>query len=169
MAVHVLQGARDETDCPDPDAFDLCRGDAAVRYRPVSLRTLTDFLGAWRVERSIRQDDGSEGRFEGTAEWRPEDGGALYRETGQVWLGGQGPFLAERKNRWATDLRVFFEDGRFFHQVPPQGGEVAHWCPPDQYDGLYDFARWPVWQVTWRVDGPRKAYVSSTTYTRAGA
>lgn len=121
------------------------------------------------MSRTIQQDDGSEGRFEGTAEWQPEDSGALYTETGQVWLGGQGPFLAERRYRWAADLGVSFDDERFFHQIPPQGGAVAHWCPPDQYHGVYDFTRWPVWQVRWRVDGPRKAYVSSTRYTRAGA
>ncbi|CAN0187828.1 unnamed protein product, partial [Chrysoparadoxa australica] len=138
------------------------------RQGPVTSRTLADFLGTWDVTRSIRQDDGGEGQFKGTAEWRLEDTGALYSETGHVWLGGQGPFLAERRYRWAPDLSVFFDDGRLFHQIPPQGGTVAHWCPPDQYDGVYDFAEWPVWRVKWRVDGPRKAYVSSTLYTRAG-
>lgn len=131
----------------------------------VDERRLQDFLGAWAIDRRIVQDDGSEGVFKGVAEWRADGEGALYVETGQLWLGGQGPFSAERRNRWAKDLGVCFEDGRFFHHVPAQGGEVSHWCPPDQYDGRYDFSRWPVWQVTWRVAGPRKAYASTTTYT----
>ncbi|MGP6085688.1 DUF6314 family protein [Antarctobacter jejuensis] len=129
-------------------------------------RALSAFLGKWEITRQIRQDDGAEGRFEGTAEWRADEDGAIYVETGQFWLAGQGPFHAERRYRWGTDLTVYFEDGRLFHTVPPQGGDVAHWCPPDQYDGHYDFSGWPDWHVTWRVFGPRKAYASFTRYSR---
>lgn len=134
----------------------------------VTARDLGAFLGDWRVTRHIWQGDGSEGRFEGTATWRAEDTGAIYRESGQFWLDGQGPYLAERTYRWGTDLTVYFEDGRLFHQVPTEGGAVAHWCPPDQYDGVYDFSDWPRWTLRWRVSGPRKAYESLTLYTPPG-
>jgi hypothetical protein len=130
-------------------------------------RHLGDFLGGWRVVRDLRHDDGSEGRFEGLAAWTADGPGAVYAEHGQLWLAGQGPFTAERCYRWGADLTVFFEDGRVFHRVPPRGGAVCHWCPPDQYDGDYSFADWPLWRVVWRVTGPRKSYVSTTTYQRA--
>lgn len=128
-------------------------------------KELRDFIGTWSVAREIRQDDGTEGRFDGSANWRAVPEGAVYSENGQFMLAGQGPFLAERCYRWGPDLTVYFEDGRLFHNVPPGGGEVGHWCPPDQYDGAYDFTDWPVWRVRWRVQGPRKAYESFTTYS----
>ncbi|MGS4915035.1 MULTISPECIES: DUF6314 family protein [Mameliella] len=134
----------------------------------VVARDLGAFLGDWQVSRQIRQDDGARGRFEGTARWQADGTGAIYCERGQVWLGGQGPFVAERSYRWDADLTVYFEDGRLFHQVPAQGGAVAHWCPPDQYDGHYDFSDWPRWSLRWRVSGPRKAYQSLTRYTLPG-
>lgn len=136
----------------------------SVDKSPVLPRGLGDFLGVWCVTRHIRQDDGTLGRFEGRAEWRLDGEGALYLETGQLWLGGQGPFTAARRTLWDADLGVRFEDGRPFHRVPLQGGPVNHWCPPDQYDGHYVFDTWPCWQVTWHVSGPRKAYVSQTEY-----
>jgi len=128
-------------------------------------RRLADFLGGWHVARRLIHDDGSEGRFEGRADWSAEGAGAVYAEVGQLWLAGQGPFTAERRHRWGADMAVFFEDGRLFHHVPPLGGAVGHWCPPDQYDGHYDFLDWPVWRVTWCVTGPRKGYRSATTYS----
>jgi hypothetical protein len=134
----------------------------------VVARDLGAFLGDWQVSRQIRQDDGARGRFEGTARWQADGTGAIYCERGQFWLGGQGPFVAERSYRWDADLTVYFEDGRLFHQVPAQGGAVGHWCPPDQYDGHYDFSDWPRWSLRWRVSGPRKAYQSLTCYTPPG-
>lgn len=74
---------------------------------------------------------------------------------------------AERRYRWDSDLRVFFEDGRFFHQVPRTGGATEHWCAPDMYRVRYRFARWPEWETVWRVIGPRKDYAMITRYTRA--
>lgn len=130
----------------------------------MSERRLAEFLGTWEVRREIVQDDGARGVFDGRARWRAEGQGAVYVETGQLTLGAQS-FAAERRYRWSADLTVSFEDGRLFHHVPPEGGEVSHWCPPDQYDGSYDFANWPRWRVVWRVTGPRKAYVSTTLYS----
>jgi hypothetical protein len=75
-------------------------------------------------------------------------------------------FLGERRYLWALDLSVLFEDGRFFHKVPPLGGATAHWCDPDQYDGMYDFSDWPEFAVTWHVRGPRKDYRMETQYRR---
>ncbi|EPX84948.1 DUF6314 family protein [Salipiger mucosus] len=129
------------------------------------MRQLYDFLGDWQLSRDIAHADGTSARFEGRASWQPEDTGALYVETGELIL-PQGRFAAERRYRWAADLSVFFDDGRFFHAVPPGGGEAAHWCDPDQYDASYDFTRWPEWQARWQVRGPRKDYVMVSRYRR---
>ena len=78
----------------------------------------------------------------------------------------QGRFRAERRYLWGPDLTVCFEDGRFFHQVPPEGGQAAHWCDPDQYEVSYDFRAWPDWQTRWRVVGPRKDYAMVSWYRK---
>lgn len=130
--------------------------------------TLSDFAGAWRIERTIRHADGTAARFTGRAVWQPDAGGLSYHETGQMVLQNGLHFAGERRYLWADDLSVSFEDGRFFHMVPPQGGETSHWCAPDQYTGCYDFTQWPAFTVTWRVSGPRKSYRMLTRYTRAG-
>ncbi|WP_230794485.1 DUF6314 family protein [Salipiger marinus] len=123
------------------------------------------FLGEWRLDRDIRHGDGSSARFEGRAVWRRDGAGAVCEEAGELIL-PQGRFRAERRYLWGEDLVVRFEDGRYFHQVPPEGGHAAHWCDPDQYDVWYEFALWPVWTARWRVGGPRKEYEMLSRYTR---
>ncbi|MBS0123917.1 trigger factor [Aestuariicoccus sp. KMU-90] len=132
-------------------------------------RQLADFLGDWQIARDIRHADGSAARFEGRATWWTEGDGAICLESGTLILPGQGAFQAERRYLWAADLSVRFDDGRFFHAVPPEGGQAAHWCDPDQYDADYDFSAWPDWSCTWRVRGPRKDYTMSSRYRRAAA
>ncbi|WP_289155372.1 DUF6314 family protein [uncultured Salipiger sp.] len=135
------------------------------KMKEQALRGLEAFIGEWRLEREIREASGGSGRFEGVARWVPEDEGALYVETGELVL-PSGRFAAERRYRWGADLSVWFEDGRFFHQVPAEGGETGHWCDPDQYDVRYDFSDWPQWQVRWQVRGPRKDYSMVSRYAR---
>ncbi len=131
---------------------------------PASIRQLSDFLGRWTLSRQIDQADGQNVQFEGTAIWRPQGDAASYEEQGWLTM-GQQCFQAERRYHWGRDLKVFFEDGRFFHQVPSAGGATGHWCDPDQYDVTYDFALWPHWHCSWRVAGPRKRYVMTSTYS----
>ncbi|MCC1492589.1 DUF6314 family protein [Cognatishimia sp. F0-27] len=135
-------------------------------------RVLEDFRGLWRLERMISHGDGTTARFEGRAAWAAAAEGAPTDldcvETGTLILNGQS-FEAERRFRWDDTLRVWFDDGRFFHQVPPEGGTAAHWCDPDQYDAAYDFSGWPGWCCTWRVRGPRKDYRMVSRYERISA
>lgn len=126
---------------------------------------LGDFIGPWRLSREIVQADGTRGRFEGRAEWQAEGPGALYVEAGRLAL-PHGTFRAERRYRWDVQLNVFFEDGRYFHTVPEAGGATGHRCDPDQYDVVYEFARWPDWQCRWQVRGPRKDYTMLSRYRR---
>jgi len=79
---------------------------------------------------------------------------------------GQVPMTAVRRYIWQPDLTVWFDDGRFFHQVPGRGGQTQHWCDPDMYKVAYDFTHWPQFQVTWEVSGPRKDYRMVSQYTR---
>ena len=127
---------------------------------------LADFEGKWQLSRRIVQADGVEARFEGEAVFRPCDAGLSYEEVGRMILPGQPEMEARRAYLWKPDLTVWFEDGRYFHQVPGEGGETGHWCDPDQYDGCYDFAGWPIWRVCWDVRGPRKDYRMESEYRR---
>ena len=129
-------------------------------------RRLDDFTGAWQMQRDIRHADGGRARFEGTARLEVAGDDLAYREEGMLLMPGQPAIKAERRYRWGPDLSVFFDDGRFFHRIPPEGGETGHWCDPDTYLGHYDFSSWPVFTVRWQVTGPRKDYQSVTTYRR---
>ena len=132
-------------------------------------RVLNDFAGQWRLEKVINQADGVTARFDGHATWRAVEEGLLYRESGALHLAGSAPIRAERRYLWRAPLRVYFEDGRLFHDVPAQGGEARHLCPPDDYRVVYDFQNWPEWRATWRVFGPRKSYVMVCDYHPADA
>ena len=129
-------------------------------------RVLGDFEGRWALSREIRPASGAAGRFEGEAEWQPSEGGLAYVERGLLMLEGHAPMQAERRYFWEEGLNVYFDDGRFFHQVPPEGGEAAHWCDPDQYDVTYDFMQWPRFETKWQVRGPRKDYEMISFYSR---
>jgi hypothetical protein len=131
---------------------------------PNELRQLRDFEGHWSLSRCILQDAGSEARFEGQAVWTPEADRLIYREVGTLTVADQPPMRAERCYHWHEGLRVHFEDGRFFHTVPPEGGEANHWCDPDSYHVRYDFTRWPAFDVTWHVIGPQKSYRMHSLY-----
>ena len=129
-------------------------------------RILSDFAGRWKIERDIKPASGPAARFLGHAEWTAEDGLMHYIEKGNLEIAGQTPMVAGRRYSWDADLNIYFDDGRFFHQVPALGGDAAHWCDPDQYDATYDFTHWPQWSCTWRVRGPRKNYTLHSQYSK---
>lgn len=127
-------------------------------------RRLGDFEGAWFYTREVVEDGGPLAQVMGRAVWTAQGTGLRYTETGEMRLPGHAPMRVERSYHWDVDLGVFFADGRFFHHVPRNGGGVAYWCDPDQYDGCYEFKDWPAFSMTWRVQGPRKDYRMTTTY-----
>jgi len=131
-------------------------------------RRLQDFEGAWRFTREVAEADGRKVTVTGRAVWVRDGAGLAYTETGEMRIEGHVPMQVERRYSWDSDLAVSFEDGRFFHHVPPEGGKTAHWCDPDHYDGTYDFGTWPEFTVTWRVRGPRKDYRMVTRYRPEG-
>lgn len=119
------------------------------------------------MERRITEGSGRQARLAGEACWMRDGDALAYHETGMLEVEGQAPVRAERRLMWRPGLQVYFEDGRFFHAVPPLGGRVSHWCDPDSYEGLYDFSAWPVFEVSWVVSGPRKDYHMHTIYRPA--
>lgn len=152
-------------------------------------RQLADFVGSWTMSREI--DDaragphlgphagGQKAHLEGHCQFLSDPGGVLQVERGLLSLPGVAqPFEASRSYLWRTEgaertlerarISVYFEDGRFFHEFDPNEDhpEAGHDCAPDRYDVRYDFSEWPEWRVRWRVVGPRKDYVSVTTYRR---
>lgn len=133
-------------------------------------RVLEDFAGRWHVtKRIVAAGAGAgqpEARFEGHAEWSLCESGLAYAERGRLWIAESAPMEAERHYLWQPGLRVYFEDGRFFHTVPSMGGRAHHVCPPDDYVVDYTFHDWPVFQAVWHVRGPRKDYTMTTRYTR---
>ena len=132
-------------------------------------RVLSDFEGAWQITRDIRPESGAPGRFEGRGVWTPDADGLAYVERGTLTMAGVASMHAERRYRWGPDLSVYFDDGRVFHRVPAAGGETEHWCDPDRYKVIYDFFEWPKFEITWHVQGPRKAYTMISRHTPLAA
>jgi hypothetical protein len=130
------------------------------------VRQLADFEGAWRFERRVTEAGGRVTKVTGRAVWARDGVGLVCKETGEMRVPGHAPMQVVRRTLWGPGLAVAFEDGTPFHAVPPEGGPVAHWCDPDQYDGDYDFGQWPDFRVVWRVRGPCKDYHMVTDYRR---
>ncbi len=131
------------------------------------MRVLSDFAGRWTLSRQILHADAPDAQFDGVAEWASHGQELIYHEQGTLCLPGHAPMKSERRYLWRAPLDVFFDDGRFFHAVPPEGGESYHFCDPDAYTAIYDFSAWPAsFDTTWRVRGPRKNYTMKSLYTR---
>ena len=130
------------------------------------------FEGRWSLSRKI--DDRLQGQMlqaSGTALIQPSPQGLMYSENLLLELPGQAPMQATRSYIWKAagdgQFDVFFQEGRFFHNLDARGEAWAasHDCHPDRYDVVYDFGEWPEWQARWRVSGPRKSYEMVSTYS----
>lgn len=132
------------------------------------MHSLSQFEGRWTLSRVIQHDDGTQMTAQGHAHFTPDAGGLAYFETGHMQIGAMAPLTFERRYRFEADLSVYFEDGRFFHQIPKGGGKAHHHCPPDDYHVHYTLLENGNWQADWRVVGPKKSYSMSTTYKREG-
>ncbi|WP_424928254.1 DUF6314 family protein [Amaricoccus tamworthensis] len=135
---------------------------------------LSAFGGVWEIERTITNHlDGSLSRFSGTADFGTGPDLGRYREEGRLELDGGTVLVATRSYRWtdATNrIDIFFDHGGYFHgfghaEVTPL---AEHLCGDDLYRVGYDFQAWPVWTATWRVEGPAKDYLMTSTYRRTG-
>ena len=130
------------------------------------------FAGSWRLTRRIHDLKRREiGRFLGEARFAPDGPAAFdFTERGVLAL----PMMrseARRDYRFemtGSGFRVFFPDGRFFHEaIFAQGrADVAHDCPPDLYRGRYRMSGPDRWWLTWRIGGPRKDLMISSAFSR---
>lgn len=122
-----------------------------------------DFLGLWRVERTIEDRLGLPGRFCGEARFSSGGSALRYREEGTIRLGDGPPMSAHREYLWrwtGNRVEVLFPDGRTFHAFEPCGRAIGtdHPCGRDLYRVIYDFTAWPFWRAEWTVTGPTKDY-----------
>ncbi len=136
------------------------------------IRGLSDFEGKWQISRHI-QDFAADQHLQaqGLAVFTLGDACVQYQESLSLTLPGGSVSHATRQYRWqeeGADIVVFFDDGRPFHAFDPNAAlqQCHHACDPDDYAGTYDFSGWPVWQVTWRVRGPRKDYRLISRYEK---
>jgi hypothetical protein len=131
---------------------------------------LEDFEGRWRIARRIEDAwMGTTGLFEGVARFEPDGDGLTYTEVGELRLPQEVPMTARRTFLWREDngaICVLYDDGRPFHKIAA-GARVAqdwHDCAPDTYEVTYNFTQWPGWRMIWKVQGPRKDYVSISDF-----
>ncbi|WP_375552030.1 MULTISPECIES: DUF6314 family protein [Rhodophyticola] len=131
---------------------------------------LADLEGVWRLDRQIEdRRAGLSGLLEGEAVWQPDGTGLTQIETGLLRYGDAAPMQATRRYLWREEaglLRVYFDDGRPFHELTGAAPEARHVCPPDIYDVRYDLTGWPDWSARWHVTGPRKEAVITSRYRR---
>ncbi|MCS0601892.1 DUF6314 family protein [Streptomyces sp. LP11] len=143
---------------------------------PVS-DVLAFLAGRWRVERDVRDlASGDEGRFEGVTVFGAlAGGGLLHEESGTFrWQGVARPatrtlrFLPGRAPGTA-DVR--FADGRHFHELDLSAGRFLadHPCAADLYRGEFTVCDAGRWRSVWRVGGPAKDLVLTTSYVREDA
>lgn len=134
---------------------------------------MTDlFAGTWTLRRRVwDRRSALLGRMDGMARFSADGGGLRFSETGVLAYGGITTDAARdyRFEILAEDrFRVFFADGRFFHEARVLGdiAQVTHDCAPDLYRGRYRLDGAARWRLSWRVEGPRKDLVICSIFSR---
>lgn len=128
--------------------------------------------GTWQIDRDLHEaQDGRSGRFVGTAEFVPEDGGLRWTETGDTQLGdysGSASRVLLVRPTANGGWEVRFDDGRFFHPLDLTDGRsrVDHPCGEDHYRGEIRVEAEDRFVIAWRVHGPRKDQTIVSRYTR---
>ncbi|MEO1292413.1 MAG: DUF6314 family protein [Pseudomonadota bacterium] len=139
----------------------------------------TWFEGHWQLDREIREDRGGFYRLEGRATLSraehvtvPEDITVLdYHEVGRLIRAGAS-LQAEQRYRWYVSpggLEIRYADDRPFVQFGLSGDPATdeHLCGADLYRGTFQRTGHEGWRLDWRVDGPSKAYLSRSRYSRS--
>ena len=134
------------------------------------LTSLWDLEGHWRLSRRITHDDGRVDTMEGTADFVRSENQLFQTETGMLEV-NEHRMEARQRYVWTAtkcQLQVFFADLRPFHTFPlgEARPKAEHFCAPDKYHVHYDFTPWPNWKSTWTVEGPRKAYVMTSIFSK---
>jgi len=143
------------------------------------------FLGQWRFTRVMQGIDASPiGHAEGIARFAAQanSSGLHYHESGQLHLSAAAHALSfSRRFDYQLSqpglVQVSFADG------PQQGQSYQHYrydaqrhallpvqthvCLRDRYEGWYQFIDAAHFDLHTRIEGPHKAYVLRTHFTRA--
>lgn len=130
------------------------------------------WAGAWSIERHIRDALRNEsGVFRGTTEFFGAENELTYREHGTLEL----PHYTGTAHRVyifrftaPAKASVFFEDGRFFHDLDLNTGtdRVVHRCGNDIYEGVYEMLNAKHLNIRWHVTGPQKDVYLDTRMTK---
>ena len=133
--------------------------------------------GAWDLDRTIE----GQAAMTGTATFtRLETGAWKYREEGRIRLADGKEFDSHREylfERAPGGFAVFFAEQppRLFHGIvivregDALAGSATHLCTPDTYDSSYRFLGDGSFVIRHTVHGPRKDYLSATTFKRRNA
>lgn len=133
--------------------------------------------GAWYLDRTIE----GQASMSGTAVFTRLDPGMLkYREEGRITLADGKTFDGHREyffERAPGGFAVFFAEQppRLFHGIAivregdAFAGSATHLCTPDTYDSSYRFLADGSFVIRHTVHGPRKDYLSATTFRRRGS
>lgn len=140
------------------------------------INTLEFLAGRWRAERAITDfRSGIPGTFTGTASFTRlgDTGGLAYQEEGELIFGlHRGPASRSLLYRPAPDgaVAVQFADGSEFYRLDLRSGscQAEHPCRDDRYFGTVRLLGPHAFTEEWRVTGPGKDYVMTTTLTRIG-
>ncbi|MEN3931803.1 DUF6314 family protein [Microvirga sp. W0021] len=138
--------------------------------------TLPSFLtGQWQLQRLgwIGTGEGKRQimRMSGQAEITETDDGLLFSERGVMHF-DEYHGSAERQYLFRpvnpTTMQVFFDDGRYFHEMAFSGkrADVYHMCMPDDYSGRYRILDQDSWCLNWRIIGPHKNSLISSRFQR---
>lgn len=130
--------------------------------------------GEWSIRRTVAdRRQAARGTFNGRGTFSPRGGGLLYREEGNLNLGGVET-SAYRSYTYhfthAHRAEVRFDDGRLFHRLDLSAGtfEAEHVCGDDTYRGAFVSYGPNQWRVRWRVSGPCKDQALDSLYIRYG-
>jgi len=138
-----------------------CEGDLAGYY-----------AGSWRFTRHTKDNKSDiDATVEGVALFSGTGQALDYSETGTMTCGDYEGTVSQNYIYNFTgpfEASVLFSDQRLFHHLDLKSGQdkVTHWCAPDQYDGRYQLHNQDKWALIWKISGPRKDSIISTTYHR---
>ena len=139
------------------------------------LEIFNHLQGDWALHRVIKPGGVMQGRavFNKAGENTYD-----YQERGQLIVDGNTPALESTRQYTYRlidgDIQVYYADGPdkgdLFHALSFSGEDKAnaeHLCVNDLYVSEYDFRLPHNFQITHRVTGPKKDYVSVTDFKRS--
>lgn len=135
---------------------------------------LKELIGSWSYEREFDNGSSSSGfaSFE-----RNKSNELEYSETGTLKLITGATLKGKRKYYFSANRNkleiYFFENPKTLFQSfelnlkgNALSGKAIHQCGSDHYESEYIFEANGRFRITHKVRGPKKIYVSKTTYSR---